>query len=98
MPRLVGSTGRAISMEPSATAFGIPAEEQPSPPANWTIEQAALTDHSGEMTFYDTPRAITRGFACLEGVFEPKDRVLHQVRVFSMDDYCASHGITRIAF
>ena len=46
----------------------------------------------------NTPRVITRGFACLEGVFEPKDRVPHQVRVFSLDDYCSSHGITRIAF
>ena len=95
---LVGRTGRVVSLEPSNTAYGILRENNPSPPPNWTIEQAALTDHTGEMTFYDTPRVITRGFACLEGVFEPKDRVPHQVRVLSLDDYCASHGITRIAF
>lgn len=95
---LVGSTGRVISLEPSNTAFGILRKNNPSPPANWILEQAALTDHTGEMTFYDTPRVITRGFACLEGVFEPKDRVPHQVRVFALDDYCASHGITRVAF
>ena len=63
-----------------------------------TIEQSALTDHTGEMTFYDTPRVITRGFACLEGVFEPKDRVPHLVRVFALDDYCTSNGIKSIAF
>lgn len=95
---LVGNTGRVVSMEPSNTAFGILRKNNPSPPANWTIEQAALTDHTGEMTFYDTPRVITRGFACLEGTFEPKDRVPHHVRVFALDDYCASHGIAHIAF
>lgn len=95
---LVGSAGRVVSLEPSNTAFGILGENNPSPPANWIIEQAALTDHTGEMTFFDTPRVITRGFACLEGVFEPKDRVPHQVRVFSLDDYCDAHGIARIAF
>jgi FkbM family methyltransferase len=94
----VGSTGRVISLEPSNTAFGILRKNNPSPPANWVLEQAALTDHTGEMTFYDTPRVITRGFACLEGVFEPKDRVPHQVRVFALDDYCSSHGIKSIAF
>jgi FkbM family methyltransferase len=95
---LVGSAGRVISLEPSNTAFSILGKNNPSPPANWIIEQAGLTDHTGEMTFYDTPRVITRGFACLEGVFEPKDRVPHQVRVFALDDYCAERGISRIAF
>ncbi len=95
---LVGRSGQVISLEPSNTAFGILRKSNPSPPANWIIEQAAITDHTGEMTFYDTPRVITRGFACLEGVFEPKDRVPHQVRVFSLDDYCSSHGISCIAF
>lgn len=95
---LVGRTGQVFSLEPSNTAFGILRKNNPSPPANWIIEQAALTDHTGEMSFYDTPRVITRGFACLEGVFEPKDRVPHHVRVFSLDDYCASHHIANIAF
>lgn len=95
---LVGPSGRVFSLEPSATAHGILRQNNPSPPANWIIEQAALTDHSGEMTFYDTPRVITRGFACLEGVFEPKDRVPHSVKVFSLDDYCLQRGITDIAF
>lgn len=95
---LVGPSGRVFSLEPSATAHGILRKNNPSPPANWIIEQAALTDHSGEMIFYDTPRVITRGFACLEGVFEPKDRVPHQVKVFSLDDYCLQRGITDIAF
>ncbi len=95
---LVGSAGCVISLEPSATAFGILRKNNPAPPANWIIEQAALTDHTGEMTFYDTPRVITRGFACLEGVFEPKDRVPHQVRVFALDDFCSVRGIDHIAF
>jgi hypothetical protein len=62
------------------------------------LEHAALTDHSGVMTFYDTPRVMTRGFACLEGIYEPKDRIPHQVDVVSLDDYCARKRIPAIAF
>ena len=65
---------------------------------NWTLEHSALTDHSGTMTFYDTPRVMTRGFACLEGIYEPKDRIPHQVEVVSLDDYCARKKISSIAF
>jgi FkbM family methyltransferase len=95
---MVGHTGHVHSFEPSNTAFGLLRGNNPTPRTNWTIEQAAITDHSGSMTFYDTPRVITRGFACLEGIFEPKDRMPHPVQVFSLDDYCAERSIARIAF
>ncbi|HMU14591.1 MAG: FkbM family methyltransferase [Bacteroidetes bacterium] len=95
---LVGSKGHVYSFEPSNAAHAHILKNNPSPPANWTLEHAALTDHSGEMTFYDTPRVMTRGFACLEGTYEPKDRIPHQVKVFSLDDYCAARNINTIAF
>ena len=69
-----------------------------TPLPNWTLEHSALTDHSGTMTFYDTPRVMTRGFACLEGTYEPKDRIPHQVEVVSLDDYCGRRNIGSIAF
>lgn len=96
---LVGPEGHVYSFEPSNTAFSYLTRNNPLPrPANWTVEHAGLTDHSGSMVFFDTPRVITRGFACLEGVFEPKDRIPHPTVVFALDDYCAERDISRIAF
>ena len=95
---LVGATGRVYSFEPSNTAFASLATSAAAGPANWTVTQAALTDHSGTMQFYDTPRVISRGFACLEGVYAPKDRMPHPVTVHALDDLCRINGITRIAF
>ncbi len=96
---LVGKAGHVYSFEPSRTAFSYLIRNNPSPrPANWTVLQAALGDRSGSATFYDTPRVISRGFACLEGVFEPKDGIPHPVDVWSLDDHCAERNITRIAF
>ncbi len=96
---LVGERGHVYSFEPSNSAHAhILRHNIPGSLANWTLEHAALTDHSGTMTFYDTPRVMTRGFACLEGTYEPKDRIPHQVEVVSLDDYCARKGITGITF
>lgn len=96
---LVGATGHVYSFEPSNTAFAYLTRNNPPPrPANWTLEHAALSDHSGNMVFYDTPRVISRGFACLAGVFEPKDRIPHPIAVFALDDYCARRNIPRITF
>jgi FkbM family methyltransferase len=95
----VGEKGHVYSFEPSNAAYAHILRNNPPPQAsNWTLEQSALTDHSGSMTFYDTPRVMTRGFACLEGTYEPKDRIPHQVDVWSLDDYCAKKGIERITF
>lgn len=98
---LVGPQGHVYSFEPSNAAHAHMMRNNAAHASalpNWTLEQAALTDHSGTMTFYDTPRVMTRGFACLEGTYEPKDRIPHAVQVFSLDDYCAQHGIRSIAF
>lgn len=101
---LVGGQGHVYSFEPSNAAHAhivknnAPAKGRTTPLPNWTLEHSALTDHSGTMTFYDTPRVMTRGFACLEGTYEPKDRIPHQVDVVSLDDYCSRKNITSIAF
>lgn len=101
---LVGAAGHVYSFEPSNAAYAHTLKNNPLPNGskkplpNWTLEHAALTDHSGTMTFYDTPRVMTKGFACLEGTYEPKDRIPHQVEVFSFDDYCAQNDIGAVAF
>ena len=101
---LVGERGHVYSFEPSNAAHAHIVKNNPpatggtTPLPNWTLEHSALTDHSGTMTFYDTPRVMTRGFACLEGTYEPKDRIPHQVEVVSLDDYCGRRNIGSIAF
>lgn len=101
---LVGDHGHVYSFEPSNAAHAHivkhnrAANGRSTPLPNWTLEHSALTDHSGTMTFYDTPRVMTRGFACLEGTYEPKDRIPHQVEVVSLDDYCDRKHISTIAF
>ncbi len=64
----------------------------------WRLFPMALTSHSGRMTFYDTPRVITRGYAVLEDANTPKDRIPVEVEVTSLDDFCATHGIGHIDF
>jgi FkbM family methyltransferase len=96
---LVGDTGHVHSFEPSNTAFAYLIRNNPPPrPANWTVEHAALGDRLGTMVFYDTPRVITRGFACLEGVFEPKDGIPHPIEVLTLDEYCTQRNIRHITF
>jgi FkbM family methyltransferase len=96
---LVGPTGHVYSFEPSNSAFAqLKRNAEPGGPMNWTLEHAAITDHSGTMTFHDTPRVMRVGYACLEGVAAPADRISHQVEVYSLDDYCARKSITHIAF
>jgi FkbM family methyltransferase len=96
---LVGDRGHVYSFEPSNSAYAHLVKHNAAPRrSNWTLEHAAVTDHSGVMTFYDTPRVISRGFACLEGTYEPKDRIPHPIDVVSLDDYCAKKNISSIAF
>ena len=58
----------------------------------------ALTDRSGTLTFFDTPRVISHGYAALEGACTPGDRIPVEVSVTSLDDLCAAYGITYIDF
>jgi FkbM family methyltransferase len=100
---LVGDRGHIYSFEPSNSAWGHilkhnPAADPTRPLPNWTLEHMAITDHSGRMTFYDTPRVMTKGFACLEGTYEPVDRIPHEVEVITIADYCTRKGIGPIAF
>lgn len=91
--------GRVYSFEPSNTCLQrLRANNTIDKIEGWTLMPMALTDHSGEMTFFDTPRVITRGYACLEGVSTPGDRIAHRVTVTMVDAFCADHGIARVDF
>ncbi|MBV6404866.1 MAG: FkbM family methyltransferase [Flavobacteriales bacterium] len=96
---LVGATGHVHSFEPSRTANAqIRRLNDLGAFRNWSLWDMALTDHSGTHTFYDTPRVMLRGFACLEGTFDPKDKIPYPVEVTTLDAFCAGRGIAHIDF
>ena len=41
---------------------------------------------------------MVRGFACLEGTFDPKDKIPYPVHVTTVDAFCAEQGIDQIDF
>ncbi|MFZ1694366.1 MAG: FkbM family methyltransferase [Flavobacteriales bacterium] len=66
--------------------------------SGWRLLPVALTDRTGSLTFFDTPRVITRGYAALEQAGRPADSNPVEVPVTSVDAFCAEHGIKHIDF
>ncbi|MBK6628438.1 MAG: FkbM family methyltransferase [Flavobacteriales bacterium] len=96
---LVGPQGHVHSFEPSRTAnTRIRELNDLGTFRTWSLWDLALTDHTGTHTFYDTPRVMVRGFACLEGTFDPKDKIPYPVHVTTVDAFCAEQGIDQIDF
>ncbi len=91
--------GKVHSFEPSPTCVKQLLRANPSGSVpGWTLFTMALTDHSGRMTFYDTPRVLQKGYACLADVNVPKDGIPGEVEVTTVDAHCALHGIDRVDF
>lgn len=96
---MVQPGGQVWSFEPSPICQErIARNNRPGALPGWRLFHMALTSHSGTMTFFDTPRVITRGYAVLEDANTPKDRIPVKVEVTSLDDFCAKHGIVHIDF
>jgi FkbM family methyltransferase len=89
--------GHVFSFEPSPTCLGI-AERTGQLPgsSDRTLIPQAISDSVGTSVFYDTPRVITKGYACLKGTHLPGDRVEHPVTVTTIDTFCAERGITHV--
>ncbi|MCB0793160.1 MAG: FkbM family methyltransferase [Flavobacteriales bacterium] len=96
---LVGPQGHVWSFEPSPTCLDrLGRNNRIGAIPGWSLHPLALTDHTGTHTFYDTPRVTTKGFACLEGTYDPVDKVATEVQVTTVDAFCEEHGIARIDF
>ncbi|MBL7950178.1 MAG: FkbM family methyltransferase [Flavobacteriales bacterium] len=96
---MVGPTGQVWSFEPSPTCQArIFRLNDPDKVPGWHFQAMALTDRTGRMTFYDTPRVVTHGYAALENAQTPNDRIPVEVEVSTIDDFCLRHGIERIDF
>lgn len=96
---MVGPGGQVWSFEPSPTCQAhIFRHNTPSSIPGWHFQAMALTDRTGRLVFYDTPRVITFGYAALENANKPNDRIPVEVEVTTIDDFCALNGITRIDF
>ncbi len=96
---LVGAKGHVHSFEPSPAANAhIRRFNQVGEHANWSLWDMALSDHEGTDTFYDTPRVMRFGYACLASAATPKDGVPSQVPLATVDSFCQSHGIQHVRF
>jgi FkbM family methyltransferase len=89
--------GHVFSFEPSATCLAL-AERigQLHGSRERTLIPQAISDSVGTSIFYDTPRVITKGYACLSGTHLPSDRVEHPVSITTIDTFCTERGISHV--
>lgn len=90
---LVGQNGTVYSIEPSVTCMERLAKNLTA--ANIRLIHAALGDTRRIATFFDTPRVLSRGFACLGEIEAPEDGTAYNVEVTTVDHVMEAHGITR---
>lgn len=96
---LVGDGGHVHSFEPSHTANArIRKHNDLAKHGNWSLWDAALTDHEGQEVFNDTPRVLGAGYAALARAATPKDSMPHLVDVVSVDHFCERHNIGHVRF
>ncbi|MBK8227279.1 MAG: FkbM family methyltransferase [Flavobacteriales bacterium] len=96
---MVSPGGQVWSFEPSPRCLErLHRHNPPNAIPGWRLMPMALTDRTGALTFYDTPRVITRGYAVLEQAGKPSDSNPVEVPVTSVDAFCADHGIQHIDF
>lgn len=96
---LVTPGGQVHSFEPSLTCQErIKRNNNVARIPGWHFHEMALTDHVGTHTFHDTPRVIKFGYAGLQGVCAPNDRISYQVKVTTVDAFCQQHGIGHVDF
>lgn len=93
---LVGNAGMVISLEPSRTCYDRLRSYLNAP--NVKLLNCALHNRTGQARFYDTPRVLDRGFACLADVEEPADGVGYEVDVSTVDDLCDRYGIDAVRY
>lgn len=96
---MVSPGGQVWSFEPSPRCLErLHRHNAPGSVPGWHLHAMALADRTGTLTFHDTPRVITRGYATLEGAGRPADSNPVPVQATTIDDFCARHGIARIDF
>lgn len=93
---LVGEKGQVYSFEPSKLCYERLKLSNPKLKNNIHLFHAALSNRTGKAIFNDTPRALTRGFACLEEVDHPDDSDSYEVETWSLDDFCSKFNINHI--
>lgn len=95
----VGPEGRVFALEPSPTCLNqLKKSIDDAGLPQITLLPMAIADKAGKMTFNDTPRAISRGYAALSVVSKPKDGIAAEVEVTSIDDLCMEYGIEQLRF
>jgi len=93
---LVGPAGKVIALEPSRTCHDRLKSYLAAP--NLELLMAAIHSRSGKARFFDTPRVLLRGFACLAEVEEPEDGTGYEVDAWTVDDICAARGLAAVRY
>lgn len=96
---MVGETGKVFSLEPSPNCLHLlePSIQAARLP-QLNLLPYALADKPATLTFNDTPRAISSGYATLDVVNRPKDSHAVEVQATSVDALCAREGIAHLRF
>ena len=95
---LVGATGKVFAFEPSKCAYQKIVQSNPQIKKNIHLYHAAISDKTGKAAFNDTPRAISKGYACLDSVDHPDDSIPYEIDTFSLDDFCLKNNVAHIRF
>lgn len=92
---LVGPDGRVLAFEPSRNCTALLSFLEPVP--NVEVRFEAVGSETGTAQFYDTDRAVTMGYAYLAELRgDPGDSTRYDVRVRSLDEFCAERGVEHV--
>ncbi len=84
MDKAVGHLGKVIAFEPQPAGARLLRQLFP----HVTVEQAALSDHSGEKVLYIKPRSYEVSFEASLSADYP-DALTQSVQTITLDDYCS---------
>jgi FkbM family methyltransferase len=97
MAASVGPTGKVYAFEPSQTCQRILASFLADAP-NVEIVPAAVSEHTGTDTFFDTERIVTSGYGVLGSIAEPTDATTYDVKTWSIADFCSERRIEHVRY
>lgn len=95
---LAGETGKVFAFEPSKRCYEILLKSNKHFKKNIRLYHAALSDKTGKALFNDTPRALSKGYACLDEVDRPDDSIPYEINTWALDDFCLKNSVDHIRF
>lgn len=96
---LVGEEGHVYAFEPSKTCYDkLSGNNKLENIQNLSLYHAAISSKNGESVFCDTPRVISRGYACLAELDEPQDKESYPIQTYGIEQFCRENQVDQIRF